>query len=196
MLPDLNLKLPTLPGTSKAHSLAMDEILAHFEQPQPMPILGMDDCPNEDPGNRWIKRLKVSSSSSTRGSKGSSVPKVLPHSKTSNSYSRASSNSCSEVPVVSDIRGDFSKKGNYNNLLPSHAWIQRWLCNRSIPNEKKYETVPVSEPQCSNLPPGNLQKKQFPSIAAMAMTGKAIARFRQPDIRKRGSFSVWETKAF
>ncbi|KAI3446131.1 hypothetical protein Pfo_002796 [Paulownia fortunei] len=223
-LPDINLELPALPGaasssenmchsSSKTQSFEMDKLLAHVELPKPKSNFSLDDCPNADPCNRWVKRLKLTSSnSSAQGTKSSNLAETSSHEKISKLFSRipkSSMTSSEPTPrkhhgkesVLSDKSGDFLKKdedpkNKGTGLLLSHAWIQRWLHNGSGISKKKPETVVVFEPQSSKLALKNLQKVQFPSIAAMALMGKALTCFQPCELQKRGSFTVWNTNAF
>ncbi|KAG8368220.1 hypothetical protein BUALT_Bualt15G0022500 [Buddleja alternifolia] len=199
VVPDINLELPAslsenaCPGSSRTQSLEMDKLLANADRIIPKSNLSMEN--SQDPGNRWVKRLKLNSSiSSAQGTKGSNLAENLSHEKVSKLFTKIlKSGIASEEPMQSH-KEDTKKKGK--ELLLSHTWIQRWLSNRSRITEKKPEAVVVCEPQRSKLTVENLRKEQFPSIAAMALMGKAITCFQPCELQKRGSFTIWNTKAF
>ncbi|KAJ3704319.1 hypothetical protein LUZ61_008024 [Rhynchospora tenuis] len=62
------------------------------------------------------------------------------------------------------------------------SWIQRW-CVKKVPSEggENFENGPKEE----------LEGRQFPSIAAMAMMGKAMNKFRPGEFQRRGPSVVW-----
>ncbi|KAK4424131.1 F-box protein [Sesamum alatum] len=227
-VPDMNLEPPALlaaasssenmgPSSSRTQSLEVDMLLANSDQANPKPHLAQNDSSKADASNRWVKRLKLSSSgSSAQGTKSSNSAENSSHDKMRKGFRRfhASSITSSEPTpgkhqdketIQSDRSADLSKEDRNTTidtvnkgkeLLGSHAWIKRWLrCESSTP-PKKPETVVICEPQTSKLALDDLQKKQFPSIAAMALMGKAMSGFQSCELQKRGCFTVWNTKTF
>ncbi|KAK4437753.1 hypothetical protein Salat_0109300 [Sesamum alatum] len=182
--PDINLELPALPGAASSS-----------EKAKRKSTLSMDDRPYADPGNMMVKRLKLSSPNSAHGTKNSNLAQNSSHDKMGEFFSRILKSSItsselnpkkhhSEEPVLSDKSRDFLRKDDDllpepidkdKGLLLSHAWIQRWLRNGPKMIERKPETVVVSEPPKSRLAQNHLQKKQCPSLAAMALMRKGIA---------------------
>lgn len=69
-------------------------------------------------------------------------------------------------------------------LLTSLSWVQRWLHNRSATAQKRPKSVVVCETYGSKMSLGDFQKKQAPSIAAMALMGKAITSFQPCEFQK------------
>lgn len=57
------------------------------------------------------------------------------------------------------------------------SWLQRW-CVKKSPSE------------------GGFEGRRFPSIAAMAMMGKAMNKFRPGEFKKRGPSVVWNNNEF
>ncbi|KAK8476502.1 hypothetical protein V6N13_017961 [Hibiscus sabdariffa] len=74
-----------------------------------------------------------------------------------------------------DSSGDSTRKNR--ELYLSKSWIHRWRRQRSA----SPDTKPFDE----------LQKKQFPSIAAMALMGKAMNGFHPCEFRRKGSLILW-----
>ncbi|KAK8587225.1 hypothetical protein V6N13_086220 [Hibiscus sabdariffa] len=74
-----------------------------------------------------------------------------------------------------DSSGDSTRKNQELSL--SKSWIHRWRRQRST----SLDTKPFDE----------LQKKQFPSIAAMALMGKAMNGFHPCEFRRKGSLILW-----
>uniref|UniRef100_A0A0D9WJF7 Uncharacterized protein n=1 Tax=Leersia perrieri TaxID=77586 RepID=A0A0D9WJF7_9ORYZ len=72
-----------------------------------------------------------------------------------------------------------------------NPWIGRWcqggvpVYHEDYPDQRKEETKP-------DLVSGELEG-QFPSIAAMAMMGRAMSKVRPCQQERRGSFMVWKT---
>ncbi|KAL3538983.1 hypothetical protein ACH5RR_002349 [Cinchona calisaya] len=223
-LPDINLELPALPSadnvdpsSSRTQSLDMETFLAHAEQPSHSEsdcCLGSFSKP--EPSNRWIKRLRSSASgSSALGTKSSNIGEGSCHEK--NNLSLGKILKCSTAnsePTVSKLHGKelmvldkstaFEKYGESSSLdtakkgrdsLYSLSWIRRWGHNQSAAPGKKHENVVVCEPEHSKMAFEDLEEKQqFPSIAAMALVGKAMKGFQPCVFQKRGSFMVWNTR--
>lgn len=102
----------------------------------------------------------------------------------------------------SDKIGDFPRKDKASfmglskegkKLLLSHSWVQWWLHKGFGSPRKKPEVVVVCEPQCSKLALEDVQKKQFLSIAAVALMG---THFEPCEPLKRGYSVTWNTGAF
>ncbi|KAL3651840.1 hypothetical protein CASFOL_004842 [Castilleja foliolosa] len=205
------------PSSSKTQSLEMDMLVANAEHHAiPKPNL------NSDPSNPWAKRLKMSSStSSSHGTKISNPTENLYHEKMrryfrsildssfTNSDPSSRTKDHGKETILSDKNGDLSKKGegltvatikkDDKEALLSHVWIKRWLgdkmkVTKQKPDQTVEEKVSGSRDFKTPLDDDNLEKKQFPSIGAMAMMGKAMAGFQSCEVQKRGSLTVWNTK--
>ncbi|KAL2469368.1 uncharacterized protein Fot_50944 [Forsythia ovata] len=231
MLPtDRNLELPALavaaanstdnerPSSSRTQSLDMDVLVAHATHPSNLKSNPVQDGSRKiDPSNRWVKRLKLSTSGPpAHGTKISDLSENPSPEKMSRffrniikdnttSLEPTVGNCCGKELMASDMAGDLSRKGEFTNvdpanndkdLLLSHSWIQRWLRSGSTITQKKSKSMVIYEPQSSKLAMENLHEKQFPSVAAMALMGKAITGFQPCELQKRGSFIVWNTRAF
>ncbi|XP_073286993.1 uncharacterized protein [Primulina huaijiensis] len=226
-LPDINLELPALaaakaassensgPSSSKTQSLEMDMLMAHAEPSKPNSNLSLEDSREADPGNRWVKRLKLSSSQSSSRGMNSSNPTENSHDKkmkkyfgrilttgipSSEPYSRKHHG---KESMVLDNKGTLSKQNTEirvssikknSELLLSQPWIQRWRHGESRSSREYTERMAVCALQSSKLTLEDHHKKQFPSIGAMALMGKAMRGFQPCDLQKRGSFTVWNTK--
>lgn len=137
----------------------------------------LDDA---NPGDRWVKRLKLSSpnpcaqgtKSSNFGSSSSCQVKI---SKLFGGIPK-----CISAPGVEKCKIEENRK---EASVLSDGWIKRWLY---IERETKCE----AKPQSSKL------SLQLPSIAAMALMGKALAYLQPCEFRKRGSCTVWNIEAF
>ncbi|XP_029121149.2 uncharacterized protein [Elaeis guineensis] len=74
-----------------------------------------------------------------------------------------------------------------------HSWIQRWCHNspQAGPVQAKLATSVLCKPENMKV---IYDDKQFPSIAAMALMGKAIKNFQPCVFQRRGSFVVWKSQ--
>lgn len=220
-LPEINSELPALPvvksssedvpTSSRTQSLEMDMLLAQAEQPEPKSNLSPDDSPKPDPTTRWVKRLKLSSSdSSAQGTKSLKLAEKSSHDKRRDIFRSILRKGITreqhgEETFLSDRSGSLSKEDEQvspeqpkksKELLLSHVWIKRWLRNGPQIPRRKPETVVVCEPQSLKASLDDLQKKQFPSIAAMALMGRSMTGFQSCELQKRGSFTIWNTNNF
>ncbi|XP_073277567.1 uncharacterized protein [Primulina huaijiensis] len=211
-LPDLNLDLRPLPATvtssengdppsSRTQSLEMDILLTHAKQPKHQSSPSLDDSPVANPGNRLVKRLKLSSLHSAQGTESSSKDETSFQEKLNDNFGSIPGSAVisSEKPTFRKPQGKDYLSVNPSEkdlgLLLSHAWIQRWQHNGSSSTKNKSSTKMFCDPQSSNLTLKGLQNKQFPSIAAMALMGRAMSVFQPCELQKRGSFTVWNAKA-
>lgn len=213
-LPEINLELPALPvvanssedvpTSSRTQSLEMDMLLAQAEQPEPKSNLS----PKPDPTTRWVKRLKLSSSdSSAQGTKSMKLADKSSHDKRRDFFRSILKKGIAreqydDETFLSDRGGSMSKEDEQvspeqpkksKELLLSHVWIKRWLRNGPQIPQRKPDTVVICEPQSLKSSLDDLQKKQFPSIAAMALMGRSMTGFQSCELQKRGSFTIWNT---
>ncbi|KAJ9551800.1 LOW QUALITY PROTEIN: hypothetical protein OSB04_015845 [Centaurea solstitialis] len=232
-LPDINLDLSVLPAasiskpepcSSRTQSLDMNTLQFNHSSNSKS-----DECSDSnlgsDPGIRWIKRLKLSTSSSLAPGKtpkmaeSSSNGKLNEHKpepaldicnvkdsvslkgKRLHKESGFQIGECStkeqHPSTVSFGKGDSSSletKREIKDITLSHSWIQRWSHNQ---NQKNQKTVEVCKAENGSKPATEeFEKKQFPSIAAMALMGKAMTGFQQCKFQKKESCVVWNTKSF
>ncbi|KAI3804951.1 hypothetical protein L1987_26863 [Smallanthus sonchifolius] len=201
-LPDINLEVSAQPaassstkkaepGTSRTQSLDMNT--PHFNLDQKTNS-NSNECSNSnsgsDPGSRWIKRLKLSETPShgrlsqfftaVRVLEGKPEPVLDKHH--------------GKMPV--SLTGDscsVETKRESKEITLSHSWIQRWSHKQ---NQKNPESAGTFQLDNTKSEMEEFQKKQFPSIAAMALMGKAMTGFRQFKLQKKESFVVWNTKTF
>lgn len=219
-LHDMNLDLRPLPATitssengdppsSRTQSLEMDILLIHAKQPKHLSSPSLDDSPAANPGNRCVKRVKLSSShSAAQSTKSSSKDETSFQEKLNDHFGsiRGSVVISSEKPTFRKPQGKdqyFSVNASEKDLelLLSHSWIQRWqhkgssrTKNKSTTKNKSNTTM-FCDPQSSNLTLiKGLQNEQLPSIAAMALMGRAMSGFQPCKLQKRGSLTLWNAK--
>ncbi|KNA07059.1 hypothetical protein SOVF_175450 [Spinacia oleracea] len=227
-IPDINEELPGLqpavsstdgkdPSTSRVCSLNAKHLFSSHEQTSRSEYNAQQEhSPGADSSNRWIKRLKVSSSDSFGiGTKSSDIGEGSSHEKFNTFFNRITK--CDKESFDSKLHkqngpahmaidqnaeslrnGESSSslgltKRNQSSMLGC-SWIQRWCQNCTAPPRSNPEPLVICEPRHLKTGQDELVKKEFPSIAAMALMGKAMNGFRSCEFKKRGSIVVWNTK--
>ncbi|OVA07071.1 hypothetical protein BVC80_1117g79 [Macleaya cordata] len=200
-------------GTSRTESLGVEHLLSHIEPPVCVNSSASQDVPEVQPSNRLVKRLKLSASDSLAyGVKSSGTGDTSSGEKVNKLFAKIMSYNINiSDPTLSKHLGrrqmELDKsvvlfrnsecpcmgpmKEN-QDLILSHPWIQRWCRSQAeVPLIKPAAPV-VCEPQVSKP----TSRKQLPSIAAMALMGKASYSYRPCEFRKRGPVVVWNTEGF
>ncbi|XP_055815690.1 uncharacterized protein LOC129885440 [Solanum dulcamara] len=216
---DINLELPAPmdnmeASSSRTESFDLGLILLHAEQPNssranfcPEGLLG------HDPASRWVKRLKVSTSGSLAfGTKSSSLVGETSNEKSLSQIPKATITSSELAPskrhgkelMVHDNTPDLAMNSRPSSMsvikkdievLTSHSWIQRLLRDRATTATMRPQSVVVCEPQTSKLELDDFQKKQLPSLGAMALMGKAMNGFQPCEFHRKGPLVVWNTRS-
>lgn len=203
-------------STSRTQSLDVDHLFSHAELPTHSKSIGFPGGHMElEPSIRWVKRLKLSASGTySYGTESSRMEEASSHEKVSKSSSKIVKDSMTsseptigkcpglgKEPMALDqtaglLRNDESSSTENvrktQHVTPLNTWIQRWCHQRDVSTKKNNEAR-VCQPQSSNAALEELGKKQFPSIAAMALMGKALNSFQPCEFRKRGTYIVWNT---
>lgn len=207
--PDMNERLPALPAsansiddggtsTSRTQSLDAEHLLFHAEQPSNSNATACPDDPlGPDPSSRWVKRLKLSTAHPfASGTKISKMGEVSSRVKINKISKIMNCSKTSSEPTVGRKSGESSSSGSgrkSQEISLSLTWIHRWCRHRAAPPNKKPDAALLCEPQSSKATSDELQEKQFPSIAAMALMGKAMNGFHPCEFRRKGSLIVWNT---
>lgn len=154
---------------------------ATSSEAKPKSNFSLDDLANADPGERWVKRLKLSSPNpSAQGTKSSNfAPCQVKISKLFGGIPKISTTTPALEKSEESGKSEENRKDNGKEAsVSSDAWIKRWLYTKC-----------EAERQSSDV------SLQLPSIAAMALMGKALAYLQPCEFRKRGSCTVWNIKA-
>ncbi|KAE8708251.1 F-box family protein, putative isoform 4 [Hibiscus syriacus] len=201
-------------STSRTQSLDADHLLCYAEQPANSNTTA---CPDgvlgPVPSSRWVKRLKLNTSDpfafgtkSSRIGEVSSREKINKISKIMNCSGTSSESTVGrsyvrpklaldQTPVLLKNK-DSTSSGSVrksHEISLSRAWIHRWCRNKDAPRNKKPDAAVLCEPQSSKATSDELQEKQFPSIAAMALMGNAVNGFHPCEFRRKGSLIIWNT---
>ncbi|XP_052192455.1 uncharacterized protein LOC127801396 [Diospyros lotus] len=206
------------PSNSKTLSLDAEHLL-HAEQPSnPSSNHYPNNQPTLDPDCRWLKRLRLSDSVSIAlGTKCSSMGDPSSHEKVNKLFNKiikdSKDSSLETTPQKSHGKEEmtaaqtsisfgkrvFSSVGSGKrdkDMLLSNSWIRRWCRNQAATEQGKPKVAVVCEPRSRKMEFHELQNKQSPSLAAMALMAKAMTGFPPCELRRTGSFVVWNTKGF
>ncbi|CAL5212388.1 unnamed protein product [Lathyrus oleraceus] len=200
-------------STSRTRSLDVDQLLSnekgHARSKSSNSSLG------SDPSTRWVKRLKLCSlEHAALGTKSENIGETS-HAKLTNVFSKtmkdgktnleaetvyndeghAEGQTVLEPPLVlSNAESSFTEAKEAVEITLSHPWIQRWSHNRAACSKKRHETVENRDSKSSNSAAGELKNKPFPSVAAMALMGKAMNSLNPSELTKKGPVIVWNMK--
>lgn len=198
----------TTTSTSKTQSLDMEHLLSqateHGNSKSSTSGFGLLGA---EPSSRWLKRLKLSTSNYALGTKieklgetssheseptvfrkiiegrkTSLEPKIMPLNKGLNAP---------DLPAIvpsSNDRSSFHKSNQTVEAALSHPWIHRWSHNPAASSHTNHGTMD-SGPAMEGF-----QKKQLPSIAAMALMGKAMGSLRPCEFMKKGPLVFWNAE--
>ncbi|XP_077220293.1 uncharacterized protein LOC143854297 [Tasmannia lanceolata] len=204
-------------STSRTKSLDVEHLLTHVEQPvNPYSSPQQDTSIGIGPelSNRWVKRLRLNAPSSLAvGTKSLKVGDASSSRQVNELFSKimnySKSNSeptlCKHLeketqnldkPVIllrNRNSSELESPKDRQDLMLYHSWIRRWCCNREVASQERGAAQVGCEPETSNAALEEYQRKQFPSIAGMALLGKEVSNFRTCEFRKRGSYVVWST---
>lgn len=204
------------PSTSKTQSLDAEHLFSHADQgtdSKSQTYFSNHGGPEQRTG--WLKRLKMSTSETlphgseslkvgdacSSGKDNNLVGKVMKQRMTSleqiigNCHDKEQMALGQFALLAKDGASSSSGSiGKSRDALLSHPWIQRWCRNRAASLQKKPEAFVLCEPHGTKASVDEFQKKQFPSIAAMALMGKAMNGFHPCEFRNRGTYVVWNTK--
>ncbi|OVA18757.1 hypothetical protein BVC80_1831g326 [Macleaya cordata] len=201
-------------STSMTESFDGEHSLSHVVQLENFNSnLKQDSQMGLDPSGRRVKHLKLTASDSVghgtknlRTEEASSVEKVSVLSNKSMDYSRTGK----EQPVsgkhlgkehvdlgktiMLSNRGSSSMESVKERLdrTMSNSWIRRWCHNNTAAPFIK----PSAPADCKSKSKETLhefQTKQLPSIAAMALMGKAMTGFQECEFTDKGSYVVWNS---
>ncbi|KAI4295514.1 hypothetical protein L6164_035554 [Bauhinia variegata] len=175
-------------STSRTQSLDVEHLLAHAKEGinSKSSACGIDNF-GPEPSSRWVKRLKLSTSDSADGTKSTKIGEASSHKKVNN---KILTNNMEEH-TVPDPYANGKAKQTLETIL-SHPWIKRWSHGRAASSEKRHEPMEILEPKSPNAVLEKFQKKEFPSIAAMALVGKAMGSLHPCEFSKRGPVVVWD----
>ncbi|RYR22791.1 hypothetical protein Ahy_B03g068093 isoform B [Arachis hypogaea] len=199
-------------STSRTHSLGAEHFLPdadeHGRSISGNSSLGLDSS------SRWVKRLKLCRMGSACGTESVNIGECSSHEKVNNTLAKAvEGTEASKEPrvvnhakeqmvpdpptaVLTNGKSSFTEAKRDVEITLSHPWIQRWSHKHSASIKKRHESVDPHDPKSSNIAIEDIQKEQFPSIAAMALMGKALNCLNPSRVMKKGPVTVWNAKGF
>ncbi|KAE9593337.1 hypothetical protein Lal_00028756 [Lupinus albus] len=195
-------------STSRIHSLDVEHLLSHADK-HARSKYGTSSL-GPDPSSRWVKRLKLCLSSSAHGTNSATMGETSSPEQLNNMFRKMKGRKTSleqkmacqiEEQMVPDLcatalanNKSSTEENKTAEITLSHPWIQRWYRNHDVCPQKRHELSKFHEP--SSKTPEEFQKKQFPSIAAMAMMGKAMNCLNPCELMEKGPVVVWNMKGF
>ncbi|XP_074275416.1 uncharacterized protein LOC141599332 [Silene latifolia] len=188
------------PSTSRVHSLNAKHLFSNKKR-------GLNQTRSEtedpsvsmDPSNRWIKRLKLSSADTTGVATKSSNGESSSPQKFNMFFNRIMK--CNNESSDLNLNKNHGKD-HKESTVSGCSWIKRWCQNSSSapgPQPRPRtgsEPVVICEPHSLTFGQDEAAKKQFPSIGALALMGKAMNGYQTCEFSKKGSVVVWNTREF
>ncbi|XP_012701877.1 uncharacterized protein LOC101762729 isoform X3 [Setaria italica] len=155
-----------------------------------------------EPSDRWLKRLQNDVLDPRLPcSKRSKIGDGPPHGGACTIFGQELNFDMGKVDMINqakEVQLRYGRLVNQQNLEGSlisakslNSWIGRW-CQGGTPIYHGTSNVEKQTPKF-NVPPDDLEG-QFPSIAAMAMMGRAMNKLRPCELQKRGPSVVWKTQ--
>ncbi|CAF1954924.1 unnamed protein product [Brassica napus] len=153
--------------------------------------------PEMEPSSRWVKRLKTTAAASD--SSGQGETKSLMKNEAASLAQKENNNNLfleilksginnlqprNQEPVTPEI----NQGGEGVTLL--HPWIQRWFKKKATSTDQLEGQEVTFELENQK----ELEKKQYPSIAAMALMGKALSGLNPYGLKKTDSLMVWNAR--
>ncbi|XP_019454182.1 PREDICTED: uncharacterized protein LOC109355462 isoform X1 [Lupinus angustifolius] len=218
-VPDINQESPKVltmasplvdreTSTSRTHSLDVEHLLSHADD-HARSKSGTSSL-GPDPSSRWAKRFKLCLSSSAHGTNSATIGETSSHEQVNNIFRKMKGRKTSLEPkmacqieeqMVPDLcattltnNKSSTEENKTAEITLSHPWIRRWYHNQDVCPQKRHELSEFHEP--SSNTPEEFQKKQCPSIAAMAMMGKAMKCLNPCELMEKGPVVVWNMKGF
>ncbi|XP_058759027.1 uncharacterized protein LOC131632261 isoform X1 [Vicia villosa] len=194
-------------STSRTRSLDVDQLFS--QEKEPARSKSSHSSLGSDPSSRWVKRLKLCSPEHALGTKSENIGETshvkltnMKDAKTNleaetvyNDDGHAEGQTVLEPPLVlSNAESSFTEAKEAVEITLSHPWIQRWSHNRAACSKKRHKTVENHDPKSSNSTAGEVKNKPFPSVAAMALLGKAMNSLNPSQLTKKGPVIVWNMK--
>ncbi|CAN6821155.1 unnamed protein product [Brassica oleracea] len=146
----------------------------------------------EASSSRWVKRLKRNSFDSSGHDETKSLMKIEEEGNNNNNLFleilKSGINNLqprNQEPATPQIK-NVNQGGD--DVTLQHPWIRRWCKKKDTDQPEggdvRFETENQKE----------MEKKQYPSIAAMALMGKALSGLNPYGLRKTDSLMVWNAR--
>ncbi|AEC06484.1 F-box family protein [Arabidopsis thaliana] len=199
-IPDMNEEPPLVPDRENSVDGHQGETSNSATQSMNVEHFLSRDCkrvrlePEVEASSRWVKRLKTSPSDSSETKSMMKMKEASLGEKENNNLFleilKSGINNLqprNQEPVVSQSN-DLRQGGDDITLL--HPWIQRWCKKKTTSTDQPTGQEASFEPESHK----EFEKKQYPSIAAMALMGKALSGLNPYGLRKTNSLMVWNAR--
>ncbi|KAK1418194.1 hypothetical protein QVD17_27337 [Tagetes erecta] len=196
---DINLEISSQPDASssaekaepcmsRTQTLDMNKPHYNLDQTNSNSYECSNTNPFSEPGSRWIKRLKLAETSSSQGKLNTFFTRGVECKPKPESDSHHGK----KLEILIGESSSVETNQECKEISLSHSWIQRWSHKQNQKNAENVETNCKMDD--SEFERDEFQKKQFPSISAMALMGKAMTGLPQCKLQRKESFVVWDTK--
>ncbi|KAG2298169.1 hypothetical protein Bca4012_009374 [Brassica carinata] len=140
--------------------------------------------------SRWVKRLKRNSFDSSGDDETKSLMKVEEEGNINNNnlFLEILKSGINNLQPRNREPDTPQIKGGEEDITLQHPWIQRWCKKKDVSTDQPEGEDGSFEPE------NQKEKKQYPSIAAMALMGKALSGLNPYGLRKTDSLMVWNAR--
>ncbi|CAN8257871.1 unnamed protein product [Cochlearia groenlandica] len=156
--------------------------------------------PEVEPTSRWVKRLKTNSNDTVEEASqgGQKVNnnnnlflEILKSGINNNLQPRNQEPVTSQTKNLNQGGGGVEEEEEEEEITLLHPWIQRWCKKKDTPTNQQEGQEDVSF-ETENQK--EFEKKHYPSIAAMALMGKALSGLNRYSHQKTESLMVWNAQ--
>ncbi|WZY84545.1 hypothetical protein YC2023_030929 [Brassica napus] len=152
--------------------------------------VGLEQEP--EASSNWVKRLKRNSFDSSGHDETKSLMKIEEEGNNNNNnnnlFLEILKSGINNLQPRNQEPDTPQIKGGDDDVTLQHPWIQRW-CKKKDTDQPEGEDVRFETENQKEM-----EKKQYPSIAAMALMGKALSGLNPYGLRKTDSLMVWNAR--
>ncbi|CAL9198218.1 unnamed protein product [Musa hybrid cultivar] len=198
-------------STSRTESMNVDQVFSHVQRSKNSNTSSIiENLAQMEQCKRWLKRLRHKSSDAFGlGSKRTKIgdhptnAEVCSFSSKAHNYDTSSSaiTKCPKEQQIPDTTKDIPSTSECSYRVSARDvqyWIKRW-CYKTPQTVKAHVSVVTPglwEPENRKVLPDNIEGKQFPSIRAIALMGRAMNKFQTGQFQRKGSSVVWNIEDF
>lgn len=198
-------------STSRTESMNVDQVFSHVQRSKISNTSSIiENSAQMEQCKRWLKRLRHKSSDAFGlGSKRTKIgdhpinAEVCSFLSKAHNYDTSSSamTKCPKEQQIPDTTKDIPNTSECSYGLSARDvqyWIKRWCYKtpQTVEAHVSVVTPGLWEPENRKVLPDNIEGKQFPSIRAMALMGRAMNKFRTGQFQRKESSVVWNIEDF
>ncbi|URE21383.1 hypothetical protein MUK42_13377 [Musa troglodytarum] len=194
-------------STSRTESMNVDQVFSHVQRSKISNTSSIiENLAQMEQCKRWLKRLRHKSSDAFGlGSKRTKIgyhptnAEVCSFLSKAHNYDTSSSamTKCPKEQQIPDATKDIPSPSECSYGVSARDvqyWIKRWCYKtpQTVEAHVSLVTPGLCKPENRKVLPDNIEGKQFPSIRAMALMGRAMNKFRTGQFQRKGS-SVFDS---